>query len=174
MNIPKLRPFISIIYLIFGIWIICSAIQSYRLIPFKQKYFDFQEVTYRQAHHINMVYKTTKNGGKIDDYDLARVSAYLNQLEQSKKSLLEEIHQFPTELANFKNISDSLYFESVILKQHFDTKFKNWNSEEPLLSKYRAVLNKSINESVDCSISTIDIYRSITGRTAIDDFLEQI
>ncbi len=174
MNTKTLKPFLSVAYVVFGIWLICSAIRVYHQIPMKQKYFELQETTYRQAHHIGMVYNVIKNGGKISADDLSRVHAYLNDLEQSKQSLILEIRKFPFEMENLIRLSDRLYSESEILKFHFDSNFKNWNSDESILTGYRSALNESINESVDCSISTADVYNSITGRTRLDDFLDEL
>lgn len=161
MNTKKTRPIISAIYLAFCLWLTVGAFKSYRQLPLKEKYYELQEITYRQAYHIMTIYWSLKNGKNVDDNRILEVKNQIESLDARKELLISEIRNYPDNMNEYRKNAENIHAESETMIEQFENNFSRMEKTEEMYGAYRQALRQSIDLSKDCSIFTSEITDAI-------------
>ena len=161
---------VSVLFILFGLWIISSGKEQKRHLESKKIYNQFQEHVFTQAYHIKKLYHYDK-GSAMTAEDLNKLKMYLADLEEKKTGLLSQIDEFPDVLSELKHHAHLIYDESEVIYDHYKNGYKDVIDTVPFAKSYNETFNAALKATYDCSISTTSVRRKIEKTNALTDFL---
>lgn len=147
---------VCVTLLLVGGSIILEGKRTDELLPQYETFNKFQEVTYRQVLHIQLLY-SVKQGDVYTSLSNDKIIECIGELNTQKDSLYSEILTFPSTLEDIKCYSDSLYDKSNVAFSAYESGYKDVVKDEEPWNAYIDVLKTSVKSIYYCSIDMSEV-----------------